>query len=102
MTMAMSLPIASLIILSSIPDRYVVPIHLARRGICVLIVVASIVARFWRFFTQWLSGIRGRDWTSVSALIDITTVLKQTEQGRGGESVSGLSCHTLFLLLSQS
>jgi len=87
--MTMSLPIASLIILSSIPDRYVVPINLARLGIFFLIVVASIVARYWRFFTQWLSGIRGRDWTSVSALIDITTVLKQTEQGRGGEGVVG-------------
>ena len=49
----------------------------------------SIAARYWRFVPQWLNGIRGRDWPTVSAVIDVVSVVKQTEQRRGGEYVVG-------------
>jgi hypothetical protein len=78
----MNLQTASLIIRGSIGDWYFVSIILAR-------VAFSFAARYWRFFSQWLSGIRGRDWTSVSAVIDVVSVVVQTEQARGGEQIVG-------------
>jgi hypothetical protein len=78
----MNLEIASIIVSRSIPDWYFVPIFLGFVGI-------SIAGRYWRFFTQWLWGIRGRDWTSLSALVDIVTVVEQTEQGRGQRTTIG-------------
>ena len=44
---------------------------------------------YWRFIVQWLNGIRGRDWPTISAIIDVVSVVKQTEQGRYGEYVVG-------------
>jgi hypothetical protein len=42
-------------------------------------------ARYWRFFAQWLNEIRGRDWTSTPAVIDVVSVVEQTEDTRHGE-----------------
>ncbi len=78
----MTLQIASIIIRGSINDWYAIPILLAT-------VVISLTARYWRFFTQWLDGIRGRDWTSVSAVIDVVSVVPQTQQTRYGERIVG-------------
>jgi hypothetical protein len=61
------------------------------------ILIGSFATRYWRFFVQWLDGIRGRDWLTVSAIIDVVSVTKQTEQGRGGERIIGyLATLTFF------
>ena len=49
----------------------------------------TFVARYRRFIAQWLAGIRGRDWTTISAVIDVVSVVMETEQGRYGEYVVG-------------
>lgn len=66
----------------TIYDWYALPFLLAA-------VVIAIVARYWRFFVQWLNGIRGQDWTSISAIIDVVSVVEQTEQTRYGERIVG-------------
>ena len=75
-------PIACLLLRGSAYDWYFLPILLA--SICV-----SVVVRYWRFFAQWLSGIRGRDWPPVLAVVDVVSVVVQTERGRYGERVIG-------------
>ncbi len=47
-----------------------------------VVMVFSVATRHWRIFTQWLTGIRGRDWTAVSAVIDVVSVAPQTEPTR--------------------
>lgn len=71
-----------MLIRGTIYDWYSIPLLVA-------IMAATFAARYWRFFTQWLNGIRGRDWLAISALIDVVSVVEQTEQGRGGEYVIG-------------
>jgi hypothetical protein len=78
----MNLELADIIVRGSINDWYAFPILLA-------FVVISLAARYWRFFCQWLSGIRGHDWATISAIIDVVSVVVQTEQGRYGERVIG-------------
>ena len=54
------------------------------------VVVMSVVGlgiSYWRFVIQWFDGMRGRDWTTVSALIDVVSVSEQREQGRYGEQI---------------
>jgi len=53
------------------------------------LVAISVAIRYRRFIAQWFDGIRGRDWTTVSAIIDVVSVVQQTEQGRYGERVVG-------------
>jgi hypothetical protein len=53
------------------------------------VVAISIAARYWRFFVQWLEGLRGGEWPPVSAIVDVVSVVEQTEQGRYGERVVG-------------
>jgi hypothetical protein len=53
------------------------------------IVAGTLIARYWRFFAQWVAGIRGGDWPLVSAVVDIVTVVPQIVQGRGGEQIDG-------------
>jgi hypothetical protein len=55
--------------------------------IFVATMVASAVARYWRFFAQWLGGVRGRGWTTIPAVIDVVSVVPQMEEGRHGERV---------------
>jgi len=78
----MNLELASIIIRGSVNDWYAIPIFLA-------FVVISLGVRYWRFFTQWLRGVWGRDWAPVSAIIDVVSVVVKTEQGRYGEYVVG-------------
>jgi hypothetical protein len=59
--------------------------------------LVPLVARHWRFFIQWMSGIRGRGWASISAVVDIVSVVEQTEESRFGEDiVSYLATLTYF------
>jgi hypothetical protein len=80
--LTMNLELASIIIRGSIPNWYWIPIFVAVLGM-------SITAPYWRLFAQWLRGIRVRDWTPVSAVIDVVTVVEQTEQGRYGKRTIG-------------
>jgi hypothetical protein len=75
-------PIAGIVMLASPYDWHVL-------AIAVAIVAVSYAASYWRIFVQWLAGIRGRDWTTTSALIDVVSVVVQTRQGRYGEYVVG-------------
>jgi hypothetical protein len=63
-------------------DWYLLPIFAA-------FLVVSISASYWRFFVQWLNGIRGRDWAAVSATIEVVSVVEQTIQTRYGERPIG-------------
>ncbi|MGD0894375.1 MAG: hypothetical protein ABR923_22875 [Terracidiphilus sp.] len=78
----MNLPILSIIARDSSFDWYVIPFIIA-------FAVISIASRYWKFVAQWLDGIRGREWARVSAVIDVVSVVKQTEQTRYGERVIG-------------
>lgn len=71
-----------MVMLGSPFDGYAVPLVLA-------FVAFTFAARYWRFFVQWLGGVRGRDWTAISAVIDVVSVVVQTEQGRYGDYVVG-------------
>ena len=49
-----------------------------------------LVVRYWRFFVQWLNGKHGHGWQTVSAVMDVVSVVKQTQQqSRGGEEIVG-------------
>ncbi len=75
-------PIACIILRGTTYDWY-------RISIIVTSVAITVVARYWRFFVQWLNGIRGRDWAAVAAVVNIVSVVPQTEQDRGGERIVG-------------
>jgi len=65
-----------------------------------VIVTASTLKRrrFWRFALQWLSQRHGRDWSVVSASVDVVSVVPQTEPIRGNavETVGYLVTLTYF------
>jgi hypothetical protein len=58
-------------------------------SIFLAVMIIAFASRYWRFLIQWLDGIRGRDWAMVSAVIDIVSVVEQTEQTRYGERTIG-------------
>jgi hypothetical protein len=58
--------------------------------------VVALAAYYWRFFVQWLNGIRGRNWPTVSATIDIVSVVEQVESTGRGDIVSYLAMLTYF------
>jgi hypothetical protein len=54
-----------------------------------LIPGAAIVAGlYWQFFVQWLNGVRGRNWPTVSAVIDLVSVQKRVESTGKGDIVT--------------
>jgi hypothetical protein len=55
----------------------------------VFIAAASFAGVYWRFVVQWIRGIRGRDWTPVSAIIDVVSVAPEVVQTKGGERTVG-------------
>jgi hypothetical protein len=55
----------------------------------VIVFIATFVSHRWQFFMQWLNGVRGSDWAAISAVIDVVSVVVQTEQARYGERVIG-------------
>lgn len=63
-----------------------------------LIAIAATwtVAHYWRFFIQWLNGIRGGNWPTVSAKVDIVSVVRQVESTGRGDIVSYLATLTYF------
>jgi hypothetical protein len=46
-----------------------------------VIVVVAIAAPSWQFLVQWWNGVRGRNWPTVSAVIDLASVQKRVESG---------------------
>jgi hypothetical protein len=74
--------ITSILTHETVHDWYEVAIFL-------FVMATSFVAKYGRFFNQWLSGIRGRDWASVSAVVEVVSVVVQTEERRTGEYIVG-------------
>lgn len=60
------------------------------------VVVLVLAASRWRFFTQWLRGVRGKDWPTVSATIDIVSVVEQIHNTGRGEFKDYLATLTYF------
>jgi hypothetical protein len=54
----------------------------------------SVAALYWRFFAQWLRGVFGRDWPTVSATIDIVSIAAQPDER--GRIVGYLATLTYF------
>jgi len=78
----MTQPIVGIVMLVSPYDWHII-------AIAVALVAVTSAARYWRFFVQWLEGIRGLHWAATSAVIDVVSVVEQTAQGRYGEYVVG-------------
>jgi hypothetical protein len=54
-----------------------------------IMLAGGIAARYWRFFLQWLNGIRGQDWATTSAVVDVVSVVAEKVQTRSGERIVG-------------
>ena len=81
--------IGSVIWSDSIYDWYAFPI--------LAVFVAILFAVYhWRFFVQWLNGIRGRDWPAVSAVVDLVDVVEQRQATGKGDIVYYLATLTYF------
>jgi hypothetical protein len=61
-----------------------------------VVAVVAVIASKWRFFVQWLHGVRGRDWPAVSATIEVVSVVKQVTHTGKGDIVSYLASLTYF------
>jgi hypothetical protein len=48
----------------------------------------------WRIFVQWMGGLRGRDWVTISAVVDVVSVLPQ--RTRDGVVIGYLATLTYF------
>ncbi len=70
----------------------------AMKGLVLIaMVVAVMLARFGKSWSQRLAGIRGRDWPTVSALVDLVTVVEQTgDSGHGEQTIGYLATLTYF------
>jgi hypothetical protein len=65
-------------------------IFVARKALLLLAVLASfIVARFGKSWSQWLSGIRARNWPTVSASVDVVSVAQQIDETNRGDRILG-------------
>jgi Protein of unknown function (DUF3592) len=85
----MNEPIASIILRGSAYDWYALPIVVIGAAI-------FLAALQWRFFVQWLNGIRGRNWPAVTATIDIVDVTRRTVRTGRGDIVSYIATLTYF------
>jgi hypothetical protein len=52
-------------------------------------VLFGVASFYWRFFVQWLQDLRGSDWPTLPAVIDLVTVVPNLVQTRGGERIDG-------------
>ena len=52
-----------------------------------VVVAYGIVAFCLRHFVQWVKGVRSRDWSTVSAIVDIVTVQEQYYYDRYGSKI---------------
>jgi hypothetical protein len=65
-------------------------IFVAIRALGLVVLLGGIfLARFGKSRALWLSGVRGRDWPTVSALVDVVTVVQQVENNGHGERIIG-------------
>lgn len=72
----------------SIYDWYALP-FIAAAGII------SVAAAQWRFVAQWVRGIRGGDWPTIPAVIDIVSVVEE-RGGKGNQVIGYLATLTYF------
>jgi hypothetical protein len=84
----MNLQTVSIFLRGSINDWYALPL-IAAAGII------SVVASQWRFLIQWLRSIRGGDWPTMTAIIDIVSIVEQ-RGGKGNEIIGYLATLTYF------
>jgi hypothetical protein len=69
----------------------------AKALVLLAMVVAVILARYGKSWAQGLAGVRGRDWPTVSALVDLVTVVEQTDDtGHGEHTIGYLATLTYF------
>lgn len=52
-----------------------------------VIAVALSFASSWQFLVQWLNGVRGRNWATISAVIDLASVQERVESGGKGPPI---------------
>jgi hypothetical protein len=60
------------------------PVYLIALVVCIAVATASS----WQFFAQWLNGVRGRNWPTVSAVVDLTSVQKRVQSTGKGDIVT--------------
>jgi hypothetical protein len=84
-----ALVLAGVIAYGSAADSYFLPVPVIGAIAGLVFLAGGLAARYRRVFIQWLDGRRGQNWGLVPALIDVISVVVQTEQGRGGEYVVG-------------
>jgi hypothetical protein len=82
----MNLLFAGLILRGSTNDPF---IYLMIVALGIIIGSISFAYQRWGLFTQWLTGISGRDWPQVSAVVDVVTVVRQMEQTHDTERTIG-------------
>jgi hypothetical protein len=58
--------------------------------------VLGLAASYWKRFTQWLMEIRGRDWPTIPATIDIVSVVEHRTSDPEGDTVTYLAMLTYF------
>jgi len=81
--------IASMFGSGTIYDWYAFPI-------LAVVAAVSFAVYHWRFFVQWLKGIRGRDWPAVSATVEMADVIEQRQATGKGDIVYYLATLTYF------
>ena len=74
--------VAFVLLRGTIYDLYIIPLLIA-------VAAVPVAASYWRIPIQWLRGFRGRNWTTVPAIIDVVSVVPQTTKGRYGEETIG-------------
>ncbi|MEI9969155.1 MAG: DUF3592 domain-containing protein [Terracidiphilus sp.] len=80
------------------PDLNIRWFFLVMKGLVLIALVAAVIlARYGKSWSQRLSGIRGRDWPTVSASVDLVTVIEQTgDTGHGERPIVYLATLTYF------
>lgn len=67
--------IAAILARSGRLDELPWPVYLLIGIVCVVAGTASS----WQFVIQWLNGVRGRNWPTVAAVVDLVNVQKRVE-----------------------
>lgn len=49
---------------------------------------AIIAGAYWQFFAQWLNGVRGRNWPTVTAVVDLVSVQRRVQSTGKGDIVT--------------
>lgn len=56
--------------------------------IAIAVGIVTAFASSWQFFVQWLNGIRGRNWPTVPAIVDLVSVQKRVQSTGKGDIVT--------------